>query len=265
MIKTALLALCALFATPALAQSQADVLDAALLPGWQTAEGHQMAALHLTLAPHWKTYWRAPGEAGIPPRFDWAGSKNLARVTLHWPSPDVIMVNGMQSIVYLNQLVLPLEITPIDPGQPVDLRLQMELGICKDICMPATLTLQTTLAGPGVKSALITTALAAGPVSAQQAGLNGLACDVSPIDDGLHIEARIGLPRQGDPETVVFETGDKTVWVAAATSDRDSGTLRAATDLVAPGGQPFALDRSTVTVTVIGQGHSVEIQGCPAP
>lgn len=264
MIKLCLIALLAL-STPAFAQSQDEVLDATLLPGWQMPGGHRMAALHLTLAPHWKTYWRAPGEAGIPPRLDWSGSQNLRAVALHWPSPEVIVLNGMQSIGYPDQLVLPLEVTAIDPAQPVDLRLQIELGICKDICMPATLTLQASLSGAGQDNPLIADALANGPLSGAQAGLKAIDCDIQPIDDGLHIAARISLPQQGDPETVVFETADKTVWVDQATSQRDGAVLVAATDLVATQGEPFALDRSGVTVTVIGQGRSVEIKGCPAP
>ena len=264
MLKFSLIALLALTA-PAFAQSQEDVLDAALVPGWQMPDGHRMAALHLTLAPDWKTYWRAPGEAGIPPRLDWTGSQNLRAVVLHWPSPTVITLNGIQSIGYHDQLVLPLEITAIDPSQPVELRLQMQLGICKDICIPAALTLQADLSGAGQTSPLIAAALASRPLSGAEAGLAGIACDVRPIDDGLHIAAQITLPRQGNPETVVFETADASVWVDEATSQRDGGLLLAATDLVATQGAPFALDRSGVTVTVIGQGHSVEIKGCPAP
>ena len=153
----------------------------------------------------------------------------------------------------------------IDPAQPVDLRLRMELGICKDICMPATLTLQASLSGAGQDNRLIADALANGPLSGAQAGLKAIDCDIQPIDDGLHIAARISLPQQGDPETVVFETADKTVWVDQATSQRDGAVLVAATDLVATQGEPFVLDRSGVTVTVIGQGRSVEIKGCPAP
>ena len=63
---------------PGHATTQDDVLQATLLPGWQTASGSHMAAVDLTLAPGWKTYWRSPGDAGIPPRFDWSGSKNVA-------------------------------------------------------------------------------------------------------------------------------------------------------------------------------------------
>lgn len=53
--------------------------EAQLLPGWETADGHRVAALKLVLEPGWKTYWRSPGDAGVPPVFDWSGSEILAR------------------------------------------------------------------------------------------------------------------------------------------------------------------------------------------
>lgn len=262
-MKTAVLL--ALLATPALAQSQDDILSAALLPGWQMAGGQRMAALHLALAPDWKTYWRAPGEAGIPPQFDWSGSRNVKSVTLHWPSPQVMTLDGMQSIGYLHDLVLPLEIVALDPAQPVEVRLQMALGVCKDICVPAAFALTGVLQGPGAGDARIAAALDNQPRTGAEAGLTDIGCAVTPNPDGLRLAARIGLPRQGAGETVVFETADKTVWVAQASSSRQGNSLTAEVDLVPPSGAPFALDRSGVTVTVIAQGHSVEIKGCPAP
>lgn len=260
-MKYALLAL--LLASPAFAETQADVLAAQMLPGWQMQNGHYMAGLNLTLAPHWKTYWRAPGETGIPPSFDWSGSTNVASVRLHWPSPQVITLNGMQSIGYYDALLLPVEVTPKDPSQPTNLHLTMQLGICKDICMPATLTLSNPLGGGA--EAQITAALQDGPITAQQAGLKAITCTITPIDDGLHVTANLTLPSQGNPETVVLESADKSVWVAEASTTRQGPNLTAATDFVPAKGTPFALDRSTLTVTVIGQTHSVEIQGCPAP
>jgi DsbC/DsbD-like thiol-disulfide interchange protein len=265
-MKTAfLIAAMALFSGPVLAQSQDDILQTSLLPGWQMDNGHRMAALNLTLAPHWKTYWRAPGETGIPPQFDWSGSRNLKSVALHWPSPEVITWGGIQSIGYLHQLVLPVEIVAIDPAKPVELRLQMALGVCKDICMPATFSLTETLDGPGAPDSQIRNALDNRPSTAAEAGLTDITCKVSPNDDGLRIAASIAVPKQGEPETVVFETADATVWVAQSTALRDRQILHAQTDLVPQSGAPFALDRSGVTVTIIGQGHSVEIKGCPAP
>ena len=79
MFRFCLLGLIALAATPTLAQSQDEVLDGALVSGWQMPNGHRMAALHLRLAPHWKTYWRAPGDAGIPPQFNWQARRTCTR------------------------------------------------------------------------------------------------------------------------------------------------------------------------------------------
>ncbi|MEO6300683.1 MAG: protein-disulfide reductase DsbD domain-containing protein [Paracoccaceae bacterium] len=264
MIRTLAL-VAAVLSAPAFAETQDDVVSATFLPGWRMADGNYMAALHLALAPEWKTYWRAPGEAGIPPVFDWSGSRNVKSVALHWPSPRVITLNGMQSIGYLDALTLPIEVTPIDPSQPIDVVVKMAIGVCHDICMPAALKLSAQLQGDGAKDPQILAALHNRPKTAKEAGLANIGCAVAPIDDGLHITAQIGLPAQGGLETVVFETGDASVWVATASSRRDGKVLTAATDFVPSAGTPFALDRSSVTVTVLAQDHSVEIKGCPAP
>lgn len=263
MIKALVLMLLA--ALPARAQTQDDVLSAQLLPGWRLDNGHYMAALDLTLAPHWKTYWRSPGEAGIPPQFDWSGSQNVASVALHWPSPSVFTLNGLQSIGYMDALILPVEVTPRDPALPVTLSLHLQLGICKDICMPAAVALTMALDGGAESDRRIAAALQNQPMTGQAAGLTGITCALAPIADGMHIMASLNLPQQGSPETVAVEVADPLVWVATASASRDGPVLSAATDLVPDKGAPFVLDRSRLTITVIGQGHSVEIKGCPAP
>ncbi len=258
MIRYALLAL--VLASPVRADIQDDVLQAELLPGWRQADGHYMAALDLHLAPLWKTYWRAPGDAGIPPVFDWTGSDNLKSVQFHWPSPQAITLNGLLSIAYQNELVLPVEVVPADPARPVTLALKMDLGVCHDICLPAHLTFSAVLQGAGAPDSRISAALAAGPKL-----VKGAKCEVSPIADGLRLTATLDLPPQGGVETVVFETADPQVWVASAQTERHGAVLASKTDLVASSGAPFTLDRSGVTVTVLADGHAVEFRGCPAP
>ena len=119
LIRALLSALTLVAALPAHALTQDDVVSARLLSGWQTDRGTHMAALELALAPGWKTYWRAPGDAGIPPSFDFSASTNLKSVRFHWPRPAVFDLNGMQTIGYHDHLVLPIEVTPEDPAQPV--------------------------------------------------------------------------------------------------------------------------------------------------
>jgi DsbC/DsbD-like thiol-disulfide interchange protein len=246
--------------------TQDDVLRAELRPGWQRPDGRRVTALHLRLAPEWKTYWRAPGDAGIPPSFDWSGSENLAGVRLHWPAPEVFHTNGIQSIGYHDALVLPIEIVPKDAGRPVRLALTVDLGVCRDICMPASVTLGAELAGSGAPDAVIKSALAARPVEGREAGLGSIACTVEPIRDGMRVAAVLDLPAQGRDEAVVIEPGAPGLWVSEAAVRRDGGRLHAEADVVAADGAPFALDREAMVVTVIGTaGRAVEIRGCPAP
>ncbi len=259
------LALGCLAASPALATTQEDVLSARLRPGWQMESGTHMAAVELDLAPGWKTYWRSPGDAGIPPSFDWSGSRNVRSVHIHWPAPVVFEANGFQTIGYHEKLLLPVEVEPVDPALPVRLSVDMELGVCDEICMPASLSLQAELDTPGAADPGIQSALAARAIPAREAGVSRVACTVDPIDDGLRLTARVRLPDPGLAEVVAFETGDPSVWVAEAVSQREGGELVSVTELVAPSGTPFALDRSDVTLTILAGGEAVEVRGCPAP
>lgn len=257
------LMLAAGMAAPATAQTPAEVVQAELLPGWTMQDGHQMAGLSMQLAPDWKTYWRSPGQAGIPPLFDWSGSQNVARVKVIWPSPEVFHSNGMQTVGYHNSVVLPLEVTPKVAGKPVHLRMQMDMGVCKDVCMPYTLDLAADLAAGRAVDDRIAAALDRKPASGAEAGLTAISCDIEPISDGVRLTAHLNLPAQKG-ETVVFESGDPSIWVSESETSRKGGVLTSATELVSDSGAPFALDRSRLTVSVLGAGRSVEIAGCPA-
>ena len=262
----AFLALMGLSSPPATAQitSQDDVLAAQLLPGWRTAGGTHIIALHLEMAEGWKTYWRAPGESGIPPLFNWSGSENLAGVHILWPRPSVFAVNGMNTIGYKRELVLPIELTANNPGAPIHLRANIDLGVCRDICMPVQLDLTLELPDAGAPDRAIAAALHDQPQTSHTAGLSAISCTVTPIADGLRLTAVIDIPTSGGQETTVFELPNSNIWVAEAETRRDGGRLTAVTELVAPAGQPFALNRQGVVVTIIGQDRAVEIRGCPA-
>jgi DsbC/DsbD-like thiol-disulfide interchange protein len=241
-----------------------EVVVAQLLPGWRTAEGTHMAALALTLAPGWKTYWRAPGEAGIPPDFDWSGSSNLASVRLHWPQPEVIEQGSAQSIGYRGRLVLPLEVRPDVAGGTIELRATVELGVCQDVCVPVTLRIESRLDPPGAPDPAIAAALADRPLTAREAGVTALHCGVEPIADGLRLTATVALPRPARFRAAAVETSAAGVWVSEAGLRPAPGGLAVTADLVPEDARPFALDRAGLRLTLIGAGEAVEIAGCPA-
>jgi DsbC/DsbD-like thiol-disulfide interchange protein len=265
MTRTVISLLLALTTTTAAATTQDDVLSAILRPGWQMDSGAHMAAMDMTLAPGWKTYWRSPGEAGIPPSFDWSGSTNVKSVHIHWPAPSVFETNGMQTIGYHDRLLLPIEVVAVDPSMPVKLQVSVDLGVCDEICLPANLALIADLMPPGAPDEGIRSALKTLATSALDAGVTTVSCVVDPIADGLRLTARMRLPDPGSPEVVAFETADPAVWVSEAVTQREGGELVTMTELVPPDGAPFALDRSGVVMTILSQGRAIEVRGCPAP
>ena len=94
--------------------------------------------IEVVLTPGWKTDWRYPGDAGIPPRFDWSGSENVAHVEVLYPAPKRITDgSGQTSIGYETRVTFPLRITAKDPAMPVTLRLKMDFATCDKLCIPA--------------------------------------------------------------------------------------------------------------------------------
>jgi suppressor for copper-sensitivity B len=93
--------------------------------------------LEFQLEPGWKIYWRMPGDAGLPPSIDWAGSENLAGTpVIRWPAPHRFVLSGLQNYGYAGQVVLPLEAEAGDAGRPVHLRAAVEFLACAQICVP---------------------------------------------------------------------------------------------------------------------------------
>jgi DsbC/DsbD-like thiol-disulfide interchange protein len=98
--------------------------------------GMLRAGIDIELKPGWKTYWRMPGDAGVPPQFDWSGSENVRAVEVLWPAPARFIDAGGETVGYKNRVVFPLRITPEKAAEPVRLQLSIFFGVCKDICIP---------------------------------------------------------------------------------------------------------------------------------
>jgi DsbC/DsbD-like thiol-disulfide interchange protein len=95
------------------------------------------AGIEIKLAPGWKTYWRYPGDSGVPPRFDFASSQNVKSVAIAWPAPHRFSDESGITIGYKNDVVFPLRIVPQDPAKPVLLRVKADYAICEKLCIPA--------------------------------------------------------------------------------------------------------------------------------
>jgi DsbC/DsbD-like thiol-disulfide interchange protein len=105
-----------------------------------------VAGVQLRMDPGWKTYWRNPGDSGVPPSFDFKGSKNLKQVEVLYPAPHRIGDANGTAIGYDDEVIFPVKITPDHEGEPVELKLAFEYGLCKDLCIPNDVKLELTIA-----------------------------------------------------------------------------------------------------------------------
>jgi DsbC/DsbD-like thiol-disulfide interchange protein len=96
-----------------------------------------LGGIAIQLQPGWKTYWRTPGDSGVPPRFDFSKSENIEAVTVLWPAPLKFDDGaGGVSLGYHDQTVLPLRIVPKNVDKPVMLRAAINYAVCEKICIP---------------------------------------------------------------------------------------------------------------------------------
>lgn len=95
-------------------------------------------ALEITLAQGWHTYWRIPGDSGLPPIFSWTESKNIKDVEITWPVPKRKKEYEFYTFGYEKNMTLPLSITLENEGQDQETQLSVkaQIMICKDICIP---------------------------------------------------------------------------------------------------------------------------------
>lgn len=107
-----------------------------LISGGQEG-GVWQAGILVELEPEWKTYWRMPGDSGIPPQFDWTGSENGAAIEVGFPVPRRFNDAAGETIGYHDRVVFPVFVKPEKLDAAVSLRLNMFFAVCKDICIPA--------------------------------------------------------------------------------------------------------------------------------
>ncbi|MDO5621460.1 MAG: protein-disulfide reductase DsbD family protein [Paracoccus sp. (in: a-proteobacteria)] len=219
------------------------VASARLLPGWMDQDGSRVTALELNLKPGWKTYWKSPGETGIPPVFDWASTIQAEYL---WPAPEIIDSGGERTLGFHDALILPIRLQGAGDGP---LTTSVDLGVCEDICVPVHLELTTGAAGQS--DPLILAALDRAPEAAE-----GLTCQITPAADGLAISA--SLPSDMIAESAAFTTDDTGIWISTADLAQDGGTAIAKAEMLDATGKPFDLDPAQVTLTLIAPDRSIE-------
>jgi suppressor for copper-sensitivity B len=220
------------------------------------------AGLHVKLAEGWKTYWRSPGAAGLPPRVDWSQSSNLAEVGFRWPAPKRFELFGFDNFGYEKEVVFPLDVVPQRLGEPVALRGRAELLVCSDLCVPATLDVSLDLPGGAATTApgpanLIGRFVARVPGSGEAAGLDLVSVGSIARGSGkvLRLEATARQPWEA-PD--IFVETDEGVTFAAPEITYREGRWRLVAELAPYDSELLSAPALPVTVTIVDGDRLME-------
>lgn len=159
--------------------------------GTADAAGRALFALEIDMPEDTKTYWRIPGETGLPLELDFGAASGVALHAQYWPFPEREAKDGYLDYVYFGHTILPFALQIDEPSAVVDVR--ATLGICSDICMPAQVRLTLPALESerdGANALRIKQAMAAVPIAWETApeplGAASLLPDGSALAVGLN-------------------------------------------------------------------------------
>ncbi len=219
-----------------------------------------LGGIAFQLQAGWKTYWRTPGNSGVPPRFDFSKSDNIEAVTVLWPAPLKFDDGaGGHSMGYHDQIVLPLRIVPKNADKPVTLRADISYAVCEKICIPvqANAELPFTSVASTEDSALFA-ALDTVPKPANVGDPNPLTIRDVKREGKSTVLVDVVSPDAGDLS--LFVEGPTPEWglpVPKLLEQAPPGVRRFAFELdgVPPGSSP---DGAALKLTLVGREHSYE-------
>jgi len=234
-----------------------------IIRGWRQSDDIHIAAINIKLEDGWKTYWRVPGIGGIAPILNWEKSKNIKNISQIWPTPNIYNEYGLQTIGYKDELLLPLQIQPIDKKQPIHLSITIDFGICSDVCVPIQTAVEERLperTSIGKKNILDT--LEKAILSGNKSPFKIVKCNIVPIKDGFEVNALFEGLTSFDKDTlgVVEYPVKQNGWINQKASLISSNQL--SVHAIVYNKSIHFIDRSDLTLTIFTKNKAFEFDGC---
>jgi DsbC/DsbD-like thiol-disulfide interchange protein len=221
-----------------------------------------LAGIQLRMDAGWKTYWKNPGDSGVPPSFDWSGSKNLKHAEVLYPAPHRIADANGTAIGYDDEVVFPVKLTPERDGEPIEIKLALNFGLCKDLCIPNDVGLALALPADAAShrgdAALLESALARVPKPAAPAALPRVEAVTANLDGAkpeLLIDAL--FPPDATGTDLFIDAGETFVPVPMPVGPLAGGKQRFAVAFTSPG-EAAAVKGKSLTLTLVSDGGSTE-------
>ena len=231
-----------------------------LIAGSSGAQEFIRAGIEIRLKPGWHTYWRYPGDAGVPPRLDFTASQNVDTVRVLWPAPRRLTEEGLSVIGYAEDVILPLVVVPRDRTKPAMLRLAIDYAVCERLCVPTQATAELALTGaPSSHDDMLVQALGRVPKRLALGEASPLAVK-SIARESASTPARVIIEVAGPANVDVFAEGPSPEWalpLPTALAPSAPGVARFAFALDgAPPGMRY--EGALITITAVMAGEAVE-------
>lgn len=107
------------------------------------------AGIQVEFGEGWHSYWKMPGDSGLPPRFDWSASDNIEEPKVLYPAPARKDEAGLQVFGYADSVFFPLKIKLKDTSKPIVIDLALQIMVCKEICIPQDVHLALSIDNSG--------------------------------------------------------------------------------------------------------------------
>jgi DsbC/DsbD-like thiol-disulfide interchange protein len=221
-----------------------------------------IAGVQLRMDGGWKTYWRNPGDSGVPPSFDFAGSKNLKQAEVLYPAPHRFADANGTAIGYDDEVTFPVKITPERDGQPIELRLALSYGLCKNLCIPNDVSLALELPADAAShpgdAALLEAALARVPKASAPNGLpriEAVAANLDGPQPELLVDALFASKATGID--LFIDAGETFVPVPKPLGALADGKQRFAVTFASPK-EAAAIEGKVLTLTLVSDEGSSE-------
>jgi DsbC/DsbD-like thiol-disulfide interchange protein len=219
-----------------------------------------LAGVQLRMNSGWKTYWKNPGDSGVPPSFDWSGSKNLKHAEVLYPAPHRFAEAHGTAIGYDDEVVFPVRLTPEREGEPIVLKLAFNYGLCEDLCIPNDVILGLALganAGKG-DALLLETFLARVPKPAAPGRLPELRGVEARLDcDAPELVVDAVFPPGATGTDLFVDAGDVFVPVPRALGPLSDGKQRFTVTFVTPS-EAEAIKGKTLALTLVSEQGSTD-------
>jgi DsbC/DsbD-like thiol-disulfide interchange protein len=220
------------------------------------------AGVEIRLMRGWHTYWRYPGDAGVPPQFTFEGSRNVKHVDVLWPAPERKVDSGGTSIGYSAGVIFPLRVVPQQAGKPVALRLRLQYAICEKLCVPAEARGELTLGSGRVSQDGALTAAEGRVPKRLNLGEGGdLSIRSVRRERGKGDKERTVVDVAGPAGVDLFVEGPNAQWalpVPTPVAGAPAGQQRFVFELDgAPTGESYK--GAMLTLTAVAPGRSVEV------